>query len=79
MHGCSLCDMIGYGYKNSVEQCSVYLKGGIAKRLTHDKQSTPRHADISTPLVGGGYATSMKRFVTALSCVLVKLAISLKG
>lgn len=25
---------------------------GIAKRHVHDKQSTPRHADISTPRAG---------------------------
>lgn len=31
---------------------SVYFLRGIAKRLKHNKQSTPRRADISVPLAG---------------------------
>ena len=39
-------------HKKSAGQCSVYLVRGIAKRPYGNKQSTPRRANIPTPLAG---------------------------
>ncbi len=40
------------GKMKSVGQCSVYLTRGIAKRLSRNKQSTPRIALHRNPLAG---------------------------
>lgn len=39
-----------------------YLNRGIAKRLIQNRQSTPRHADMSTPRAGWIQGTH-ERFV----------------
>lgn len=57
----------------------VYLTGGIAKRLTRNKQSTPTPYRISIPLVGEWIIDKHERSLTAFSFVYMKLAISCKG
>jgi len=58
-----------------VEQCSVYLRRGIAKRLNTDKQSTPTPNRISIPLVGEWICDKHERFLDCLLPVLKNLAI----
>lgn len=60
--------MFAFGYKKSVERCSVYLTPGIAKRLVYDR-TVHSHAlsVIINPRVAEWINDGMSVFMTAVS------------